>query len=69
MPALLREALTLLFQVGNIPVRNAIFDEILNERKLELLLDPEVMAVIEKHRSKPVTRNRTLSNSGNPFLN
>jgi hypothetical protein len=44
----------------------------LNERKLELLLDPEVMAVLEKHRAKaaaaPTSRTRTISNSGNPFL-
>ena len=28
------------FQVGSLAVRNDIFDELLNERKLELLLDP-----------------------------
>jgi hypothetical protein len=45
-------------------VRNDIFDDLLNERKLELLLDPEVISVLEKHRLKPMPqRNRTLSNS------
>ena len=60
-----------LLQVGSIPVRNDIFDEILNERKLELLLDAEVISVLEKHRSKPTSssRHRTISNSGNSFLN
>lgn len=57
------------FQVGSLAVRNDIFDELLNERKLELLLDPEIMAVLEKHRLKPNPgRNRTLSNSSSGFV-
>lgn len=56
------------FQVGNLAVRNDIFDELLNERKLELLLDPEVMAILEKHKSKPTNRTRTLSNSSNSYM-
>ena len=34
------------FMVGNLKVQNSIFDDLLNERKLELFNDPEVMALL-----------------------
>ena len=34
------------FMVGNLKVKNSIFDDLLNERKLELFNDPEVMALL-----------------------
>ena len=38
------------FQVGNMTLTNAIFDEVLNARKLELLMDPEVVQVLEAYQ-------------------
>ena len=34
------------FLVGNLKVKNSIFDDLLNERKLELFNDPEVMGLL-----------------------
>jgi hypothetical protein len=34
------------FVVGNLNVKNSIFDDLLNERKIELFSDPEVMALL-----------------------
>ena len=34
------------FMVGNLKVKNSIFDDLLNERKIELFNDPEVMALL-----------------------
>ena len=34
------------FLVGNLQVKNSIFDDLLNERKLELFNDPEVMSLL-----------------------
>ena len=34
------------FHIGNLKVKNSIFDDLLNERKIELLNDPEVMVLL-----------------------
>jgi len=34
------------FTVGDLKVKNSIFDDLLNERKIELFSDPEVMALL-----------------------
>ena len=45
------------FMVGNLKVKNSMFDDLLNERKIELFSDPEVMSLLSsvmqqsKHQS------------------
>ena len=34
------------FEIGDLKVKNRIFDDILNARKLELLNDPEIQAML-----------------------
>ena len=34
------------FMVGNLKVKNSMFDDLLNERKMELFSDPEVMSLL-----------------------
>ena len=34
------------FSIGGLNVKNSVFDDLLNERKLELLNDPEVMSLL-----------------------
>ena len=34
------------FMVGNLKVKNSMFDDLLNERKIELFSDPEVMSLL-----------------------
>ena len=38
------------FQVGHMGVKNTLFDQLLNRRKLELLNDPEILSLLASSR-------------------
>lgn len=38
------------FMVGNLELKDSIFDDLLNRKKLELLMDPEVMSLFANHQ-------------------
>ena len=44
------------FMVGDMELRDSIFNDILNKKKLELMMDPEIIALFSKHQ-------KTLQNS------
>ena len=39
------------FMVGNLELKDSIFDQILNKKKLELMMDPDIAALLAKHQS------------------
>merc|ERR1712241_1199365 len=45
------------FMVGNLELKDSIFDDILNKKKLELLMDPEIVSVLNRQQ-------KTLRNGG-----
>ena len=45
-PAAHNDTVESTFMVGGLMVKNSMFDDLLNERKLELFNDPEVMALL-----------------------
>jgi len=45
------------FMVGDMELRDSIFNDVLNKKKLELMMDPEIIALFSKHQ-------KTLQNSG-----
>ena len=38
------------FMVGNLELKDSIFDDILNKKKLELLMDPEIVSVLNRQQ-------------------
>jgi len=38
------------FMVGQLELKDSIFDDLLNKKKLELLMDPEVMSIFANHQ-------------------
>ena len=38
------------FMVGNLELKDSIFDDLLNRKKLELLMDPELMSLFANHQ-------------------
>lgn len=38
------------FMVGNFELKDSIFDDLLNRKKLELIMDPEVMSIFANHQ-------------------
>ena len=38
------------FMVGNLELKDTIFDDILNKKKLELLMDPEIVSVLNRQQ-------------------
>ena len=38
------------FMVGNLELKDSIFDDLLNRKKLELMMDPEVMSLFANHQ-------------------
>ena len=44
------------FMVGDMELKDSIFNDILNKKKLELMMDPEIIALFSKHQ-------KTLQNS------
>jgi len=45
------------FMVGDMELKDSIFNDILNKKKLELMMDPEIISMFSKHQ-------KTLQNSG-----
>lgn len=43
------------FQVGHLTVKNSIFSDILNDRKLELFNDPDILALLANSKKKVKT--------------
>ena len=38
------------FMVGDMELKDSIFNEILNKKKLELMTDPEIISLFSKHQ-------------------
>ena len=38
------------FMVGDMELKDSIFDDVLNKKKMELMMDPEIIALFSKHQ-------------------